>query len=218
MAWIALGLAAMLAAAPAVGVAQSSADPVGDWMATVKVGAVSLRTALHLGDQTSSFDSPDQGVVGLPAHMTRQGPHVVVAVDKVGVFEGDLSADGVTLAGVFKQGPASIPLTFSRGAFAARNRPQTPAKPYPYRAEEVGYDNPAHPDVHLAGTLTLPNGKGLFPAVLLITGSGTQDRDETIFEHKPFLVLADALTRRGIAVLRVDDRGAGGSTGASRAG
>ena len=91
-------------------------------------------------------------------------------------------------------------------------RPQTPKPPFPYRSEEVTYENKAG-GVKLAGTLTLPPGQGPFPAVLLITGSGPQDRDETILGHKPFLVIADALTRRGIAVLRVDDRGVGGSSG-----
>ena len=214
--WRALSLAAMLAAAPAAGMAQSAADPSGDWMATIRAGAVSLRAALHLSDQASSFDSLDQGALGLPAHMTRQGGHVVVTIDKVWVFEGDLSADGQALTGALKQGPVATPMTFSRGVFSAAHRPQTPVGPFPYRSEEVGYDNPTHPNVHLAGTLTVPSGAGPFPAVLLITGSGSQDRDETIFEHKPFLVLADALTRRGIAVLRVDDRGMGGSTGGSR--
>lgn len=91
-------------------------------------------------------------------------------------------------------------------------RPQTPVKPYPYREEEVAFDNAAG-HAHLTGALTLPAGRGPHPAVVLITGSGLQDRDETIFGHKPFLVWADALTRRGIAVLRVDDRTKGGSTG-----
>ncbi len=211
----ALALAAILAAAPIAGAAQPAPDPSGDWISTVAQGPVSLRLALHLGAASSSFDSVDQGALGLPAKTTQQGAHVVVAIDKVGVFEGDLSADGKTLTGTLKQGPVSTPIVFSRGVFAAAHRPQTPMKPYPYREEEVGYDNPARPGVHLAGTLTLPNGPGPFAAVLLITGSGAQDRDETIFEHKPFLVLADALTRRGVAVLRVDDRGMGGSTGAS---
>ncbi|MDT9600581.1 alpha/beta hydrolase family protein [Sphingosinicella rhizophila] len=99
-------------------------------------------------------------------------------------------------------------------AAAPAVRPQHPVRPYPYKEVEASYDNKARPGVHLAGTLTVPQGKGPFPAVLLITGSGPQDRDETIFGHKPFLVLSDHLTRRGIAVLRVDDRGIGGSTGA----
>jgi uncharacterized protein len=94
----------------------------------------------------------------------------------------------------------------------ALNRPQEPKKPYPYDEEEVGYEN-KRDGVKLAGTLTLPRGKGPFPAVLLITGSGSQDRNESLLGHKPFLVLADYLTRQGIAVLRVDDRGVGGSSG-----
>jgi pimeloyl-ACP methyl ester carboxylesterase len=94
----------------------------------------------------------------------------------------------------------------------ALNRPQEPKKPYPYDEEEVGYEN-KRDGVKLAGTLTLPRGKGPFPATLLITGSGPQDRNESLLGHKPFLVLADYLTRQGIVVLRVDDRGVGGSTG-----
>jgi hypothetical protein len=91
-------------------------------------------------------------------------------------------------------------------------RPQTPRPPYPYREEQVTYESLA-PGIKLAGTLTLPPGTGRFPAVVVISGSGAQDRDETVFGHKPFLVLADYLTRRGVGVLRVDDRGVGGSTG-----
>ena len=91
-------------------------------------------------------------------------------------------------------------------------RPQEPKKPYPYIEEEVVYEN-KEAEITLAGTLTLPPGKSSFPAVLLITGSGPQDRDETVYGHYPFLVLADYLTRQGVAVLRVDDRGVGESTG-----
>ncbi len=93
------------------------------------------------------------------------------------------------------------------------SRPQEPRPPFPYIEEEVNYPNPDAPGVHLAGTLTRPSTGGPFPAVLLITGPGPQDRDETISGHKPFLVLSDYLTRRGIAVLRVDDRGTAKSTG-----
>ena len=96
---------------------------------------------------------------------------------------------------------------------AASLRPQQPTRPFPYREEEVSYLNPRAPGVTLAGTLTIPPGKGPFPAVLLITGSGPQDRNETLFGHQPFFILADDLTRRGIEVLRVDDRGTEKSTG-----
>ncbi|HEX3821259.1 MAG TPA: alpha/beta fold hydrolase, partial [Candidatus Sulfotelmatobacter sp.] len=93
-----------------------------------------------------------------------------------------------------------------------RRRPQNPTRPYPYREEEVHYDNKVQ-NVTLAATLTIPEGKGPFPGVVLITGSGPQDRDESLMGHKPFLVLSDYLTRHGIAVLRADDRGTGMSTG-----
>jgi uncharacterized protein len=131
------------------------------------------------------------------------------------VFEGKRSKDGREIAGTFKQAGLSFPLTLKRVAKATElRRPQTPKRPYPYDEIEVAYENKLH-GIKLAGTLTLPRSKGPFPAVLLITGSGPQDRDETILGHKPFLVLADHLTRRGIAVLRVDDRGMGGSTGST---
>lgn len=104
-------------------------------------------------------------------------------------------------------------LILSGLAGAASLRPQTPQPPFPWQARELAYDSPTDVGVHLTGTLVLPEGKGPFPAVLLITGSGLQDRDETVFGHKPFLVLADHLARHGIASLRVDDRGTGGSTG-----
>lgn len=125
----------------------------------------------------------------------------------------------------FEQSPMDVRLVFDKQrrlaglslqqtqnghTFGARR--QTPMPPFPYDVREVSYDN-AQDQTHLAGTLTLPRGAGPFPAVLLITGSGTQDRDETIFGHKPFFVLADRLTKNGVAVLRVDDPGAGGSTG-----
>lgn len=119
--------------------------------------------------------------------------------------------------------PAALITATMPGAAAAQTatppatpapvRPQNPVPPFPYTQVEASYDNPARPGVHLAGTLTVPKGKGPFPAVVLITGSGKQDRDESVAGHKPFLVLADYLTRRGFAVLRVDDRGAGGSKG-----
>ena len=191
-------------------------DPQGDWRGTLRAGAVKMRIALHLGE-SSTMDSPDQGASGVPARMTHDGPNITVAIAGVGSFEGSLTEDGKTLSGALVQGAARMPITFERGVFSAAKRPQTPTKPYPYREVEARYDNPTRAGVKLAGTLTLPSGTGPFPAVLLITGSGPQDRDETILEHKPFLVVADDLTRRGIAVLRVDDRGTGGSTGAGQA-
>ncbi|HEY6253940.1 MAG TPA: alpha/beta hydrolase [Candidatus Angelobacter sp.] len=132
------------------------------------------------------------------------------------IYEGKASADLQTLQGTWKQGIMESPLALKRVKDKAElglpARPQNPHKPYPYREEDVAYDNKAQGN-KLAATLTIPSGKDPFPAVVLITGSGPQDRDETLMGHKPFLVLADYLTRKGIAVLRADDRGVGKSTG-----
>lgn len=130
------------------------------------------------------------------------------------VFQAD--RDGEEAAGHLLQQGREIPLgmrLLGAGENAGPARPQTPQPPFPYSARDVTYTNPAEGNT-LAGTLTLPAGDGPHPAALLITGSGGQDRDETIFDHKPFWVIADYLSRRGIAVLRVDDRGIGGSDGA----
>src|SRR5687768_5989632 len=117
------------------------------------------------------------------------------------------------MTGRWKQAGGNLPLTFRRVDKAPELvRPQQPKPPFPYEVHEVAVENQAA-KIKLTGSLTVPRGKGPFPAVLLWSGSGPQDRDETIFGHKPFLVIADHLTRRGIAVLRMDDRGVGGSTG-----
>ena len=188
----------------------------GDWHGVLTAGPAGIRVAMHLG-ATSRFDSVDEGANGIIAHMTVAGRRVTVDVPRISaVFEGDLSEDGAQLVGEWRQATQSIPLSLERGTIAPPKRTQTPVAPFPYRAEEVGYDNAQRPGVHLAGTLTIPEGRGLFPAVLLITGSGREDRNETGMGHQPFLVIADYLSRRGFAVLRVDDRGVGGSRGASR--
>ncbi|MFT3724013.1 MAG: alpha/beta hydrolase [Hyphomonadaceae bacterium] len=125
-------------------------------------------------------------------------------------FTGKLSPEGDRITGTFSQGQDSeLTLKFVSKDIApavAKQRPQTPKKPYPYTEIETGYDNPQNPGVHIPCTLTVPQGPGPHPAALLLSGSGAQDRDETLLGHKPFLVLADHLTRKGIAVLRCDDR------------
>ena len=165
----------------------------------------------------ATFDSPDQLAYGMPVRaITRSGAAVSFAIGgpggaTVGSWEGALSADGKTLDGTWAQGASRFPLQLAQGAAPAHARTQTPKPPFPYRTEEVAVDSAS--GVRLAGTLTAPQGKGPFPAVVMITGSGAQDRDETLLGHKPFLVIADALSRRGVAVLRLDDRGVFGSTG-----
>ena len=131
-----------------------------------------------------------------------------------GEYIGQLSVERDAIEGNWSQGGASFPLLLDRtdAEALAPNRPQEPQPPFPYEVLDVEFDNP-EAGIRLAGTLTIPAGDGPHPAVVLISGSGPQDRDETVFGHRPFLVLADYLTRRGIAVLRCDDRGIGESTG-----
>jgi pimeloyl-ACP methyl ester carboxylesterase len=129
-------------------------------------------------------------------------------------FSATIEEGGTTAKGTLEQAGMTLPLTMRRlaeGESVRPRRPQEPVGPLPYAQREVTFTNPAD-GAKLAGTLTIPAGRGPFPAVFLITGSGPEDRDETVFEHKPFLVLADHLTRSGIVVLRADDRGVGGST------
>ncbi len=190
----------------------------GNWLGALDTNGAKLRIVLKIskaadGSLIAKFDSPDQGATDLPIDtITQKDKTVSFSAAKFGIsYEGTLSEKLDEIAGTFKQGAVSLPLVFKRtGEIAKPNRPQTPQKPFPYNEEEVSYRN-AKDNVKLAGTLTLPRTGEKYPAVILITGSGAQDRDETIFGHKPFLVLADYLTRRGIAVLRIDDRGVGGS-------
>jgi pimeloyl-ACP methyl ester carboxylesterase len=194
----------------------------GDWDALLEAGPTRLRLVLHIRvaetGTVTTLDVLDQGVTGIPVSTVRRnGTTVTIESKRIAAqFAGTLGEDGRTIAGRWAQAGQFFPLTFSRRAEGTSapemRRPQTPAKPYPYREEDVAYENPAA-NVRLAGSLTMPPGAGPFPAVLLIAGSGPLDRDETLFGHKPFLVLADHLTRRGVAVLRVDKRGIGKSTG-----
>lgn len=198
----------------------SKDDITGMWEGTLDVGQAKLRLLIKIekteeGKYNATMDSIDQGVSDIPlTSMELDGKTVRFAHAQLTVaYEGTLSEDGGTITGTFTQGGRSFPLNLARTDKAPEvNRPQEPQKPYPYIEEEVVYENEAA-GIKLSGTLTLPKGSGPFPAVILISGSGAQDRNETVFRHKPFLVLADYLTRRGMAVLRVDDRGVGGSTG-----
>ena len=186
----------------------------------LKVPGAELRIVFNIsknpdGILTATLDSPDQGATGIPVEeVVFKDNTLRLEVKSVGaVFEGKVSEDFLVIEGELKQSGGAFPLTVKRVDKAVEIlRPQEPKKPYPYIERQVEYTN-LKAGVKLVGTLTLPSDKGVFPAVLLITGSGPQDRDETIYSHRPFLVIADYLTRRGIAVLRVDDRGVGESTG-----
>ncbi|WP_269514855.1 alpha/beta hydrolase family protein [Brevundimonas subvibrioides] len=212
----------MIVAMEMVQAEAAQADLVGRWEGALNVGGTSLPIVIRVEQGSNGLvtvmDSPAQNARGIPvADLILNGGVVRFAVPVArGGFEGAVSADGGTWTGTWTQGAGSLPLILTRAANAAEpagpNRPRTPQPPFPYAAEDVTFRNEGA-GITLAGTLTLPAGSGPFPAVVLLTGSGAQDRDETIFDHKPFAVWADALTRRGIAVLRYDDRGIGGSGG-----
>jgi uncharacterized protein len=196
-------------------------DIDGAWMGSVDFGTVKRRVVFHIINTedglTATLDSPDQGQKGLPAtSVTRDGVNLKIEAKAIGaIFEGKIAADLSSVDGTLTQMGSPHPLLLKRVKDQAElelKRPQNPVRPYPYRDEEVIYDNQLQ-NVTLAATFTIPQGKGPFPAVVLITGSGPQDRDETLLGHKPFLVLSDYLTRHGIAVLRADDRGTAKSTG-----
>ncbi len=203
-----------------VGISVSYAeDPAtGHWEGHIEIPGQSLAVKVDLAiddtDWNGTIDIPAQGAKGLPLseiHVAEEGEGMRVTFSIRGVpgnptFDGTLQ-DGV-INGTFSQGGVTFGFRLSREIVSGPVRPQEPKPPFPYQIEEVEFQNG---DINLAGTLTVPQGDGPFPVVLLISGSGLQDRDETVFEHKPFWVLADHLSRTGIAVLRVDDPGIGKS-------
>lgn len=192
----------------------------GDWKATINRNGVDLRLILHIrttdSGTSATIDSPDTMANNISvSDLTKDGDQVgykIAIID--GVFKGTLT-DPNTLVGTWDvEGEETLTITYTRtDEVIKRNRPQVPTEPYGYQVEEITYKNTRADDVTLSGTLTYPDGEGPFPAAILISGSGPQDRDETVFGHQPFLVLADHLTKQGIAVLRYDDRGVGESTG-----
>jgi pimeloyl-ACP methyl ester carboxylesterase len=200
---------------------QSPAGIEGNWQGALDVGSFKLRLVLKVsrlpdGKLHATMDSLDQSANDLVVDTItfRDGSLSFEMKRLVASYVGTLSKDGTQINGQFTQNGGTIPLDFKRVANASEmtlNRPQTPKQPYPYDETEVSYEN-KQDHIKLAATLTVPRGAGPFPAVVLMTGSGPQDRNEAILGHQPFLVLADYLTRRGIAVLRADDRGVGGTT------
>ena len=192
----------------------------GVWQGALEGHGMRLRLQLHVSQDdkkqlVAALDSPDQGISGLPAIKVSQkdaGFHFEIPVVS-GVYEGALNAAKTAITGSWTQSGVEQKLVFRRSdQLLELLRPQNPSKPYPYKEEEVTIPN-QQSNLTLAGTLTLPRGPGQFPAAILLSGSGPHDRDESIAGHRPFLVLADHLTRKGIAVLRFDKRGIGKSTG-----
>jgi uncharacterized protein len=194
-------------------------DITGNWVGNLKVNStVSLKVVFNINRIDSGYsatmDSPDQGAYGLPvSSITFENNVLTLKASGIGVSYTGSYIQGDSINGEFQQGGSRLPLVMKRETTKQIIlRPQEPKAPFPYKCEEVSIENkPA--GVTLAGTLTIPQGAAKLPAVILITGSGPQNRDEELFGHKLFWVIADYLTRKGIAVLRCDDRGTAGSTG-----
>ena len=194
------------------------------WIGELNMGIVKPLMQFRIvtkegGDTGAYFDSVSEGRTGFAATWSIDGDQLNFDVAEIKLsYRGTLNEAGDMAEGTWSQGGRDVPLTLKKQAAEYssenvwENRPQRPVAPFPYDSEEVTFENTAD-GVTLAGTLTIPENPGPHPAVILISGSGPSDRDESIMEHKPFLVLADYLTRRGIAVLRYDDRGTEKSTG-----
>ena len=186
-----------------------SGDAKGAWTGKLNVYGTELTLVFHLDSVNCTLDSPDQGIKGVPAKLEHTATGIKVTIASINASYEGVNM-GESIMGTFKQHGQSFPLTLKPGT-VKRNRPQTPVGPYPYQTQEVSFSNGS---AVLKGTLVLPeNHTQNTPVLLMVTGSGLQNRDEEIFEHKPFAVIADALARQSIATLRYDDRGFGGSTG-----
>ncbi|MDO5664666.1 MAG: alpha/beta fold hydrolase [Bacteroidia bacterium] len=194
----------------------SAQEITGSWSGTLNIMGNKLPIVFHISKTdtvyTTKIDSPAQNALGLPTTRTSfADTKLEIVATGLGIFyQGTLQGDSIS--GIFNQGGMSFPLVLKQSDKPVLNRPQEPKPPFPYKTEDITFSNKKD-NIELAGTLTLPDSAGKFPAVILIAGSGPNDRDETIFGHKPFLVIADYLTRNGFVVLRYDKRGIGQSKG-----
>jgi len=194
----------------------SAQDITGSWNGSLDIAGNELRIVFNIEKSGSAFsatmDSPDQGATGIPVDtVIFNDPVIKFSIKKIGFeYKGELGEDGA-ITGQMTQFGNSFPLNLSKGKVIIE-RPQEPKEPFSYLMEEVNFENPDD-NIVLSGTLTLPQNTGPFPAIVLIAGSGPNNRDEEVFGHKPFLVLSDYLTKQGIVVLRYDKRGCGKSEG-----
>ncbi|MGE5498248.1 MAG: alpha/beta hydrolase, partial [Syntrophothermus sp.] len=199
----------------------AQAKLIGDWEGLLDVGAKKVRILLHVKQDSSGYstlmDSPDQGAVNIPIEKTEVfGDSIKLTDDKTKIMIfGVLRKDNDSLSAEFVQRSARIKMDLGRSAIRGFNlsRPQTPKAPFPYKIEDVIFVNKKAGNIKLAGTLTVPDNIKNPPVIITISGSGAQNRNERIFDHEPFWILADYLGRNGVAVLRFDDRGVGASEG-----
>lgn len=198
---------------------QNAKDPaIGDWEGKISVGGSELRMRFHIEQKqeglAATMESPDQRRKEIPVDtVIRNGDSLRIEVPRVrGSYRG-IFVSPDSLSGNWSQKGRSIELGLGKGTdLKALSRPQTPEPPYPYRSIDTVFQQEKE-DFKLAGTVTIPKGKGPFPGVVLVHGSGPHDRDETIEQHEPFHVIADYLTQEGFAVLRYDKRGVAASGG-----
>ncbi len=195
----------------------------GNWKGKIKTQGIELTIVFHFEETENglkaTMDSPDQKTFGIPVNsISYVDSELKLEIINLNITYTGKSENEDNIIGNFVQGGQSLPLnllkdtTYETVKVRKKLRPQEPSKPYPYFSEEVIFKNEVD-NIILSGTLTLPQKSENFPAVILVSGSGPQNRDEEIFEHKPFLILSDYLTKKGIAVLRYDDRGIAESTG-----
>ena len=188
----------------------SAGAQTGTWSGSLEVQGTRISLVFHLDGENPTMDSPDQGARDIPIQVEKSATGALtIRIPSAGAtFEGTWML--TKIVGTFKQWTAAFPLTLTPGE-PKLNRPQTPVAPFPYTQEELSFRSG---DALLKGTLTLPEDcSRKTPVLVMVTGSGQQNRDEEIFEHKPFAVIADALARAGVATLRYDDRGFGQSSG-----
>ena len=209
-------MAGMLALATTQSFGQQISGP---WTGQLDLGVQKLTIVLHFdkdasGKDVCTMDSPDQSAKGIPATLNFiSADSVNIAVPSIGMTYAGKLNEG-ELKGTFAQMGLSLPLSLKPGE-VTHNRPQHPVEPYPYRTEEVSFTN-VNAHATFSGTLVYPEGYkegDKVPVLIMVTGSGAENRDEEVFDHKPFLVIADYLARHGVASLRFDDRGVGKSTG-----
>jgi alpha/beta superfamily hydrolase len=204
----------------ALSISSFAQDITGQWNGLVKFGGIELRVVLHIlqleNGYSSTMDSPDQNAMGIPVNSTTfENSKLRFEITNMKVeFNGDFKDNVIT--GILKLNGQEMPLKFAREQVEKKTidgyQEAALKAPFPYYSENIYFEN-KKANITLAGTLTLPQKKGLFPVVILITGSGRQNRDQEIFGRKPFLIIADYLTKNGMAVLRYDDRGVAESTG-----
>ena len=196
-------------------------DAEGNWLGVLRASGLSFRIVFHItktedGNYKATMDSPDQGAKDIPVEkVLLSGDSIKIEMPILrGEYKGRFDDEGTSIEGFWTQSGRTLPLNLEKTTkqVVVAKRPQEPKPPFPYNSEDVTYENKLAGNT-LAGTFTYPKEGGPFPAVVMITGSGAQNRNEEVFAHKPFVVISDYLTRHGIAVLRFDDRGVDKSTG-----